>query len=248
VTIQYSVTAAKVLAIAASQIGYNGSGTEDAPITKYGAWYGLQDQWCAMFEAWCFAQAGDDRMHYAYCPSGVAQFQNGNWGSWHGPNETAQPGDIFYWDYGLGRPSHTGICEVGGMYGDLLTSIQGNTTDASIGRTGNCCRRKQHYRAYMVGFGRPHYASTSTQPGDGDDMALSTDDKKWLTAEIRAEMKRALGNDYDNADPAKVIAAGPVSSRTWTKVRDGDDHVGGMGSVLTHLAAISAEISKLGGK
>jgi hypothetical protein len=242
--IQYTVTAAEVLAIAAGQVGYNGSGTEDAPVTKYGAWYGLQDQWCAMFEAWCFAHAGDDQLHYAYCPTGVAHFQSGLWGSWHGPQETAEPGDIFFWDYGLGRASHTGICEVGGAAGDLLISIQGNTTDSTIGRTGNCCRRKQHYRAYMVGFGRPNYSATGNggTTESGDDVALSDADKTWLTQLVRNEVKRGLGNDYDNADPTKITAAGPPSSRAWTKVRDGDDQSPGLQSLVQHFESLSTTV------
>jgi len=156
-------TATDVLAKARLDIGYNGTGTEDEPYSKFGAWYGINPgQWCAMAVSYWFSEAGMPVIHYAYCPTGVAMFQSGQWGTWHGPQEYLQPGDVIFWDYGLGRASHTGICEIGGGSGDLITSIQGNTTDASIGRTGNCCRRKQHYRSYMVGFGRPKFSTGVT--------------------------------------------------------------------------------------
>lgn len=60
-----------------------------------------------------------------------------------------------------------------------------------------------------------------TPPNEGDNMPLSDADKSWITTAIRNEVKRGFGNDYDNADPAKVIPAGPVSSRAYVKVRDG---------------------------
>jgi len=51
--------------IAAAEIGYVGSGSNDNPATKYGAWYGIDGslgdsnaQWCNMFVDWVFDQAG----------------------------------------------------------------------------------------------------------------------------------------------------------------------------------------------
>lgn len=74
-----------------------------------------------------------------------------------------------------------------------------------------------------------------------------------VTTIVRAELKRALGNDYANANPAKVTAAGPISSRTLVKVWDGDgDKRPGIGAVYGHVisanTSLRAFLNKLGGK
>ena len=46
-----------LVAIATSQIGYTETASD---ITKYGEWYGLQDDWCAMFISWCANKANID--------------------------------------------------------------------------------------------------------------------------------------------------------------------------------------------
>ena len=44
-----------VIDAAQNEVGYQETGNND---TKYGKWYGLNNQpWCAMFVSWCFAQA-----------------------------------------------------------------------------------------------------------------------------------------------------------------------------------------------
>lgn len=50
-------------------------------------------------------------------------------------------------------------------------------------------------------------------PNEGLNM-----DAAEVTALVRSELKRALGNDYANANPAKVIAAGPPSTRSQEKI------------------------------
>lgn len=44
-----------IVAMAASQVGYQSTSEN---VTAYGAWYGMQSQWCAMFISWCANKAG----------------------------------------------------------------------------------------------------------------------------------------------------------------------------------------------
>lgn len=77
-------------------------------------------------------------------------------------------------------------------------------------------------------------AGEPAQPpsNEGDDMPLSQADKDWITTAIRNEVKRGLGNDYDNADPGKVIAAGPPSERAYLKVQQSGSVVRSIGRKL----------------
>jgi hypothetical protein len=148
---------------ARGQIGYNGAGTEDSPLSKFGAWYGVNPaQWCAMFVSWCFAAAGgplniQTRKGFAACPSGTAHFQRQQ--QWHHPDETPRPGDLVFFDFeGQREAHHVGIVESATSPSNIV-SIQGNTTDRNMGRTGNCCRRKVHTSKYVFGYARPVYGT-----------------------------------------------------------------------------------------
>src|SRR5690242_9105291 len=45
-----------MVSVALGEVGYHETGTNH---TKYGAWYGLQDEWCDIFVCWCANEAGE---------------------------------------------------------------------------------------------------------------------------------------------------------------------------------------------
>ncbi|RIJ76627.1 CHAP domain-containing protein [Nakamurella silvestris] len=157
-------TKTAVLDVARSQVGYNGTGTENNPLSKYGDWYGINPgQWCAMFLSWCDDQAGGGSFpKFAYCPNIESWGQNN--GRWIDKDGDPQVGDIVVMDYGLGRASHVGFLEA--VYDTYIVTLEGNTTDAGQGRTGNSMRRKQHNRngREIRGYVRPNYSATPPPP------------------------------------------------------------------------------------
>lgn len=60
-----------------------------------------------------------------------------------------------------------------------------------------------------------------------------------VAAIVRQELKAALGNDYAGANPAKVVPAGPPSSRAATKVRDMD---GGTAEINSHVLSANTTL------
>ncbi len=127
-------TAADVIAVARSQIGYvEGGGNRDGNITKYWSELdpGLQGQsWCACFVSWCFKHAGAPlpRMDRGYgfmnCASAV-HYARAN-GIFSQSGHYA-PGDIVL--YGSGGGDHTGI--VVADDGVTITAIEGNTSSGN---------------------------------------------------------------------------------------------------------------------
>ena len=103
-----AASAQAVLDVARSQIGYREGPNND---TKYGAWYGLNNQpWCAMFVSWCAAQVSalDIIPKHAWTPAGAQWFQQqGRWGG------APQSGAIVYFDFpgGFNGVEHVGIVE-----------------------------------------------------------------------------------------------------------------------------------------
>ena len=118
----------KIVEIAKGEIGYKEQGNN---ITKYGEWYGMQDEWCNMFVCWCANQAGigeDIIPKMAYVPSTAnwfdakGQYKNSRA---NGGNYTPQAGDIVLFDYNHNTTSdHIGIVEK--VEGNTLYTIEGN--------------------------------------------------------------------------------------------------------------------------
>ena len=129
-------SAAKVIEVARSQIGYK----EDGNYTKFGDQYGdPYGEWCGYFVAWCFLKAGvaDKSMQgdgCGYVPY-IQQWYLGDddacyYSRANYPDYVPQPGDviIFTWD-GTSR-DHVGFVESYGG-GNSVTTIEGNTGDGT---------------------------------------------------------------------------------------------------------------------
>lgn len=169
-------TAEDVLRVARSQIGYKSSSTH----SKYNIWYGMDGYWCAIFNSWCANQAGaaDIIPRHAYTPSAAAWFKAR--GQWHNGASGLRPGDVVYFNLGLGRISHVGFFE--GWKNGLVVTIDGNT-GSNGGRSGGCVLRRARATRYVVGYGRPAYNGVSaTSPSSGRLVV----DGYWGSATTRA--------------------------------------------------------------
>ncbi len=140
-----------IVNIAKSQIGYcegnNWSQLSGEPggkknYTEYGNWYGMQDEWCAMFVSWCANLAGETNVpKHALCRAGLKEFMAA--GTAHSRQEIIDgkyiplPGDIIYFCTSSAAANgklttHVGI--VTGYKDGRIYTIEGNTTpnDKSI--------------------------------------------------------------------------------------------------------------------
>ena len=134
----------KFVDIAESQIGYTEKYNN---ITKYGAWYGMQDEWCAMFVSWCANESGilgSVVPMYAYCPYGA------NWyirkGLYRRRDSGYKPrrGDVIFFQKD-GTICHTGI--VTGYGNGIVYTVEGNAS--------NRVKRNSYSlsNSYVSGFG-----------------------------------------------------------------------------------------------
>jgi hypothetical protein len=195
-------TAADVVRIAYGERGYVETPNN---ITKYGKAYengwANGQAWCATFVSWVFAQAGMPIVHYAGCTVGVANFKNGNWGSWHGPHEATQAGDIVF--YGRAGGDHTGIVWSASPGGASIHTIEGNTSSGVSGSqtNGGGVYERTRDRSWVFGFGRPKYSPAAVPANPkGDDMAMTDAQSAALVkaAELsaRAEQVRTVSACY----------------------------------------------------
>lgn len=148
-----------VIDAAKGELGYQETGNND---TKYGKWYGLNNQpWCAMFVSWCFAQADLSEHIAASSKKGFASCDAGlKWFSKKGkivPVGQAKAGDIVFFQFDEdAQADHVGIVvkNDGKKY---LWCIEGNTSGDTKGSQSNGDGVYTKKRAYslVMGVARP---------------------------------------------------------------------------------------------
>ena len=119
----------RIIDVARGEIGYKETPVN---ITKYGEWFGMQDEWCDMFVCWCAMRAGisEDIIPKLACCDDTGewfdernQYKNSRY--WGG-NYTPIPGDIILFDWDKSSDSdHIGIVER--VEGDTVYTIEGNS-------------------------------------------------------------------------------------------------------------------------
>lgn len=144
------------LDLAMAYLGYEEGDNND---TKFGNWYGLNNQpWCAMFVSYCFASAGRAADVAASTKKGFASCDAGlKWFAKKGklvPIGDAQPGDIVFFQFDNdAQPDHVGIVEKNATKRKLLICVEGNTSSDNKGSQSNgggVYRKKRPYATIMA--------------------------------------------------------------------------------------------------
>lgn len=155
------MTAQKIIAMAASQIGTKENPANSNKV-KYNTEYygrvvsGTAYPWCCTFVWWVFKVCGAAELFCgggktAYCPS-VENFYKKQ-GRWFG---SAKPGDLVLFDFShKGLSGHIGIVEKLNSDG-TYTTIEGNTGSGNDANGGAVMRRIR-YKSSIRGFARPNY-------------------------------------------------------------------------------------------
>lgn len=158
------MTARTMLAMAASQIGTVERATGWTP---YGQWYADRHHapefavanWCDMGLSWCASKVGDGEAfgEFAFTPWHAQWFADR--GQWH--TSDPKPGDAVFYSWSGGDTiddiEHIGVVEKV-LSASTIQAIEFNTSDA--------VHRRTRSRGYVVGYGRPAYATAA------DDTAL----------------------------------------------------------------------------
>lgn len=236
-----------VLTRARAQIGYNGGGTSDNPVTSFGAWFGVQTQWCAEFASWCLYNSGVAPLgRWAkgedYCPAWVTAYQQA--GRW---SQTPHPGDLVFYSWNRnGVADHVGLVESVNSDG-TITTIEGNTDDPAMWQylSGNCCRRKVRNTFYVMGYGRPAYSATETTqsaaavplpPAQEEDVPLTAAEKDEIATLTCAKLVAALKQGGVLGDVGTAIRVlTPVIGQATAAANAG----------LTRTAQVQAAVAKL---
>lgn len=158
----------RILAVAASQIGYREGSNND---TAYGKWFGLNyNPWCHMFVSWC-AEVADFQAIIpkdAYTPRGFNWFAaKGAVGGRKPPSRGAatglgrpKRGDVMY-VHGLvsgeWRIHHVGLVE-NVLPGGYIQTVEGNTSTTGSASGNGVYRLKRKITSKLF-FATPNYAA-----------------------------------------------------------------------------------------
>lgn len=188
----------KIVSIAQKEVGYKEQGTNQ---TKYGQWYGMQDEWCAMFVGWCANEIGvlDSLIpKMAYVPSMVNWFKEKGQYKARGVYPTV--GDVIFFDYNHnGTSDHVGLvekCENG-----IVTTIEGNKNNM----VQRCTYRVNSND--ILGYGVPEYAENENNESGESEMKRY---KNGTTKEIvyqTTECTKEIGelNPYEECDCLGIV-------------------------------------------
>lgn len=168
----------------------NGSGN----YTEYGRWYGLQNMWCAMFVSWCANQSG---VGTEVIPKTASTVTALNYFKKQGVAHTRAsiaagdykpiPGDIIFFksSRNTAETNHIGI--VTGYSGTTITTIEGNTSSATVSTNGGCVRAKSYSitNTYIVYVCRPNYPSDANVTDNVEFDDTKYDYRSWPNADTR---------------------------------------------------------------
>lgn len=154
----------EIVEIALSQKGYHEGPNND---TKYGAWYGLNNEpWCAMFVSWCAFQVGipeDVIPKFAGCTTGFRQMTK--MGITTKEHIKPQKGDLIFFDW-----DHTGDCDHVGIVTNAdesrVWTVEGNHDDDVDTYVYPLDAN------YIVGYAKPKYDETPTPKPSYDPVVL----------------------------------------------------------------------------
>ncbi|MEU5596808.1 hypothetical protein [Streptomyces sp. NPDC020298] len=238
-----SGTAADVISIAKSQVGYHEgySGGHWNNHQKYSpAVPGLewsQDQaWCATFCAWVFQQAGMPKDSYPVTASVATARdwwkQKGRWSEY--PAVGAQV------IMGVHGDAHTGLCYA--YDDDFVYTIEGNTnTSGSAEGDGVYLKQRARRDSYIYGYGYPAYPA-----------GIVSADPNWKNpTPPPKEDPMPTPSDYAKAvltlDGVIAVPGAPATNPTWTLSSVQTEILKRIDMVRAQEAAQTAAISKLAG-
>lgn len=178
---------ADIIGVARTQVGYRETMNNK---TKYGAWYGLDNNpWCAMIISWCARQAGIPTSILRN--STVASPDRGYFriACYSGETYTPVPGDLYF----KLDESHVGL--VYHVDGEYFYSIEGNANNDGTTNGNRVLSKKLKIAEYK--FGVPNY---NEDPGPAAPV-VSTEQKEYMSGRT----VRIQWTEVENAESYSLI-------------------------------------------
>lgn len=168
---------------------------------KYNDWYygrevqGSQYPWCATFVSWLYRDT-NIAPKTASCISMLSWFEQKNQ-----VVTNPQPGDIVFFKYSTNnrRTNHVGI--VLEVNGNVITTIEGNTSQTSQDNGGSVMRRERN--SNIVAYARPKYEDAESPKKSVEEVAKEVIKGLWGNGRVRVMKLEMAG--YNCAEVQKKV-------------------------------------------
>ena len=219
------ITAKRIIDKAQGEVGVCESPANSNNV-KYNTWFyghevsGASYPWCAVFISWVFNGTG-------LCPKTASCAQMLEWFEAHSQiTKSPQAGDIVFFRYSMNnrRTNHVGL--VVDVKGNVITTIEGNTSKNSNDNGGRVMRRKRSSK--IVGYARPAYEG-ATIARKTVRMGSKGEDVKYLQQKLASYGYHVGGADgifgvntcnavIEFQSDHGLVADGVVGIKTWEKI------------------------------
>lgn len=216
-----------IVSIAKSQVGYQEGGSVNqlsgevfggVNFTECGAWYGLQDMWCAMFVSWCANLAGvstDTVPSHSYTPDGLSWFAERGLAYSRAEVQsrkyTPKPGDLIYFKSSRNAKitNHVGI--VTAYSNGRIYTVEGNVGAVGMTTSGGMVAEFCYpiSNTYIVFICAPNYENGSTcVPSDAGEIEEALRLESLRKALFAVETGEEFAYDAVNIDSMGGVSIG----------------------------------------
>lgn len=232
------MTAAKILAVAAAEIGTKENPANSNRVKYNTEYYGndiasSKRAWCCAFVWWVFKHAGYSDLFYGgkKC-AGCTTLMNYYKAQGQLVDGPYRPGDLVFFQFDADAAAdHIGIIEKDN--GDTISTIEGNTSTSSNDNGGAVMRRLRK-KSLIMAVARPRYS----EEVETVTIELNVLKKGNRGGEVKALQRLLIGSGYDcgasgadgiyGNDTVKAVKAfqtangltadGVVGVKTWSKL------------------------------
>lgn len=222
--------------VALSQVGYQEGGSSPqlsgevyggVNFTEFGAWYEMQDMWCAMFVSWCAYVCGistDIVPKHSYTPNGLKWFRNRGLAHEHSEivagEYIPQPGDLIYFRSSRNKNTTNHVGMVVGFSNGMIYTVEGNIGSVYEYSNGGTVTNVAYpiTNEYIVAVCSPNYLDTGFNGADAlerlcqvvreaegggyDTVTVAGEDLRLGIGQWQGEQARDLLNQIRMADEA----------------------------------------------
>lgn len=219
--------------------------------SKYCSWYGLNDEWCAIFVSWCEEKAGCKGKAFihsagagsiprASCPQGLGTFTLGTRG--------IQEGDLILFRYGgtysdMYHSDHIGI--VTSVTDRYIHTVEGNTCGSAYWNTRVSLKTYSMNASTIHGYYRPYIFDTKKEV---DEMNFKKGDITDGTLALKSllQIAQMLGLIKSKCDDKKGFGTGTEKAvkEVQRKYKLEVDGIAGVKTITTLRNVIKRELKR----
>lgn len=219
---------------------------------RYCQWYGVEDEWCAIFVSWCEERSGLGERAFIHdagagsiprisCPAGLGKFVVGTKG--------IQPGDLILFRYGGSytdkyHSDHIGI--VTGVSNDQIYTVEGNTCGSAYWSTRVSSKVYSENASTIHGYYHPYIFDEKKEGKEEMNFKKGDISDGTLALKSLLQVSQILGLIKSKCDDKKGFGGGTEKAvkEVQRKYKLEVDGIAGVKTITVLRNAIKNELKR----